>query len=241
MKWILKQLARFTLWKFEPKVIVVPRGADGAKIKNMARAILKEKRVRASGVPLKGGLDIPLTILGNFDDEDLRLLNEEKLTTIEKLKNAIFWGKIAIFGLVWFFKRADYPSILILEYGTNIYHPYVGVAMAAVDSSLPIERLPGNGFAVLNFDDEAVLRLKEKTRARIITFGFKDGADLRIVNFGNGASFKLSYGGSVVPVAVKNALSREDVCAAAAAACVGLIFDLNLVEIAEGLEEALIV
>jgi len=40
-------------------------------------------------------------------------------------------------------------------------------------------------FAILNFDNEIVMKMKEQTRARVITFGFNDGADLKISSFEN--------------------------------------------------------
>ena len=108
-----------------------------------------------------------------------------------------------------------------------------------------MEALPANGFAVLNFDNEIVMRMKEQTRARVITFGFNEGADVKISNFENhssgepvepfGISFKLEYGGSFVPVILKNAFGKAQAYAAAVSACVGLIYDLNLVEIVEAL------
>lgn len=105
-----------------------------------------------------------------------------------------------------------------------------------------VEGLPASGFAIINRDDES-LNLKELTRAQSITFGFNDGADMQITNFENkyednkpiGVVFKLNYEGSLVPVMLKNVLGKDHAYAAAAAACIGLLFGLNLVEISESL------
>lgn len=113
------------------------------------------------------------------------------------------------------------------------------------EKSKLIEYLLASGFAVLNFDNVVVKQMKEKTRGKAIGFGFGADADVKIGNFEArtengwpaGVSFKLEYGGSFVPVIMKNSFGRGQVYAAAAAACVGLIFDLNLVEISESLSK----
>ena len=162
----------------------------------------------------------------------------------------IFWLKVIILSLLQIFslRRIRYPQIIVLEHKADevseiefileACQPYIGIAMVAGAAAPQIERLPGNGFAALNFDDKAVLNLKERTRARVITFGFDDGADLKISNFIHNSSFKLIYGGTAVPVAAKNIFGRDEAYAAATAACVGLIFDLNLVEISEAIQNS---
>ncbi len=107
---------------------------------------------------------------------------------------------------------------------------------------------------MLGADDEAVLRLKDRTRASVMTFGFSQGADIRVTRFENkvmdersrlergspmaaaGISFKIEYGGSIVPVRIDGILGRAHALAAGAATAVGLIFGMNLVTISEALE-----
>ena len=169
-----------------------------------------------------------------------------------------------------FLKKFIYPEILILEYAADrpgdikelleIAKPYIGIITAigeipvhieffsgpeavAREKARVVESLSANGFAILNFDNEAVMNMKERTRAKIITFGFNENADVKISSLENriengipiGVSFKIEYAGSFVPVVLKNVFGRAQAYAAAIAACVGLIFDLNLVEISEAL------
>src|SRR5262249_7803888 len=76
-------------------------------------------------------------------------------------------------------------------------------------------------------------------------YGFDKGATVRISGFENrvegnrpaGIAFKLQYGGSMVPVRLKDALGAAQAYSAAAAATVGLIFGMNLVKISEALEK----
>ena len=120
---------------------------------------------------------------------------------------------------------------------------YASSQAVAREKGRLIENLPANGFAVLNADDENVFNLKDRTRAHILTFGFSQQAEVRITNFEHrfenghptGVSFKLEYGGSFVPVRLDGSLSKAVAYASAAAACVGIIFGMNLIKIAEAL------
>ncbi len=92
-----------------------------------------------------------------------------------------------------------------------------------------VEALPESGTAVLNADDPPVLGMAPRTRARVVTTGRSDGADVRaagvVLDDAARARFTLAAGGEEHPVAlqvvgghqVDNALS-----AAAAALAAGM-------------------
>lgn len=99
-------------------------------------------------------------------------------------------------------------------------------------------------YLVLNFDNEKSRILKEKTRARVFTFGFQFGADIRagdIIKNG-GVNFKVSLKGSIVPFwlasnsDVTTGNDNEQIYAALSAISVGIILNLNLVEISQALK-----
>ncbi len=108
-----------------------------------------------------------------------------------------------------------------------------------------LEAAPAIGFVILNADDEVVYEMGERVRAHIMTFGFNKDSEVRISNLENlstedhpwGAAFKISYGGSLVPVRFADTFGKPQAYAAAAATCVGLIFGINLVRIAESLSK----
>jgi len=133
------------------------------------------------------------------------------------------------------------------------------------EKSRVVSELGQNGVAILNFDDENVREMRQTTKAKVITFGFSapsprwaqqggsasgggESADLKCVEFipgsvifeesqlkTDGVSFKLVSNGKAVPVHLPNVLGRQQIYAALAAAAVGIVFDLNLIEIAESL------
>jgi UDP-N-acetylmuramoyl-tripeptide--D-alanyl-D-alanine ligase len=230
------------------------------------------KRVRISKEFLKNPWAVIFAILGDFSNKNLELFAKSRLTKAEKLKKTFFTARVVFSSIFRFFfcQQSHYPEVLVLEYGAGRpeYIKYLleiaksDISVITAFGEMPahlefwsgpeaiqkdkvkiIEYLPAAGFAVLNADDEAVIRMKERTRAKVITFGFDEKADLRITNFENkieedapfGISFKLEYGGNVVPVSIRGVLGKAQAYAAAIGACLGLIFDLNLVEISEAL------
>jgi len=107
-----------------------------------------------------------------------------------------------------------------------------------------IKNLGKDDFAILNFDDEKIWPLREKTRAKVISFGFNKGADLRITDYQikvkeagkgfvlpDGVFFRIEHRGSVVPVWLKDSLGKPSAYAIAVAFAVGAVFDLNIIEL----------
>ncbi len=87
--------------------------------------------------------------------------------------------------------------------------------------------------------------MADRSRAHVMTFGFDKDVDVRVSNMENradnarplGMSFKLEYGGNVVPVRIDGVFGKAHAYAAAVAASVGIIFGMNLVRIAEALRD----
>ncbi len=194
----------------------------------------------------------------------------------KKIRKIFFWVKVFFLALfrLFFLSKSRYPKILVLECGVEypndmvkfleFIKPKVGIITAigdipshieffdnpeavAREKGKLIENLSSNGFVVLNFDDEIVMSLKEKTRAQIKTFGFNEflekKPDIKISNFENkiedgkpvGISFKIESGGNFIPFAFKNIFGKSHAYAVAVGMAIGFIFDLNLVETAESI------
>lgn len=196
-----------------------------------------------------------------------------RMWRVRKSAGGVFWLKAInreIFSFFW--RRSRYHQILVLEYGADqpenikylfsIVKPKIGVFVSSGDFSARDEHntdldgelkaknklaeyLPVSSSVLLNCDDEQLISVKERIKARVITFGFNKEADIMISNFesrvgGNGQkeiSFKIEYQGSFVPVSLNNIFGLAQAYAVAAAFGTGIIYNLNLVEIAELLEE----
>lgn len=140
----------------------------------------------------------------------------------------------------FFLQRSQLPILLVTHIGE--YHPDREFFAGEIDQISEIvklaEILPPQGHLVLNFDDETVRDLKNKSRGHSLTFGFGARTDIRatdIVLSLTGTNFKINYEGNIVPVWLERLFGKEHIYAALAAVGVGEILDLNLVEISEAL------
>lgn len=98
--------------------------------------------------------------------------------------------------------------------------------------------LPPYGHLILNFDDETVREIKTQANLKAITFGFGEGADFRAsdIKINSGTNFKVNERGNVVPIWLEGLFGKEQIYSALAAAAVGTIFGLNLIEISQALK-----
>ncbi len=258
---ILDGLARLYLVRYEPVIVGVTGNVGKTSTKEAIAAVLgAEKRTRSSGGNLNNELGLPLTIIGDWARE-----------YYQSGGGAGFWAKALLLGVWRLLVPHQYPEVLILEYAADrpgdikklvrMFKPHFGVVTAvgetpvhveffaspkeiAAEKSQLVRVLEPGGRAVLNFDDLTVLEMKDVTRAQVRTFGFGEGADVRVSNFDfsmdeqgrpQGCSFKLHAEGSFVPVKLYGSLGRPQAMAAAAATAVGLNFGMNLVQISDAL------
>ena len=156
-------------------------------------------------------------------------------------------------------RTADDTRFLVLELGargvghiralTEVAPPHIGVvlnvgsahlgefgdraAVAAAKGEL-VEALVADDVAVLNADDPAVVAMRSRTKARVVTFGLAPAADVRAigvrVDAGGRASFALTTdtGAAQVRLQLVGAHHVSNALAAAAAA-VALGVDLDVV------------
>ncbi len=276
---ILRVLSKATLAKFKPVVIGVTGSVGKTSTKFAIKAVLSSAfRVRASADSHNSEVGFPLAILGEWRGDDLRIISRDAAPGGKSFAKGLFWLKVIIVSAtrLLFGSAKKYPEFLILEYGADrpgdikylaqIARPQIGVVTAVGDMPVHVEFYDGpdavalekgrlveallvSGSAALNSDDERVFAMKDKTRAKTITFGFGEGAQVRIDNFETkvesgkgirfprpiGVTFKLSYNGAFAPVRISGTLGRAQAYACAAAAAVGLGCGMNLVKIADAL------
>lgn len=254
----LKMLSRMIIKKYQPVVIGITGSIGKTSTKDAINKVLKEKlRVRTTFKNYNNEIGLPLTIIG-----------------LESPGRNIFgWFGIFLYSFkLILIKDKNYPQVLVLEMGvdrpgdmeylTDIVPVNVGVVTAVSYSHLEyfgtvhniqkekqvlIEKLDTKGLAVLNFDNEYAKDMSDVSKARVLTYGLKEGANLQaqdiIYNFAkegydlSGINFKLNYNGSIVPVTMKNVMAETAIYAALAAAAVAIYFDFNLVEISRALSD----
>lgn len=257
----LALLAKITLWRYKPIVIGITGSVGKTSTREAIFTVLRTKyRVRRSEKNYNTEIGLPLTILG--------------LPHYGWNPFGWLYGFFAALAGILLPSRA-YPEILVLEMGadkpgdiqylSHIAPPFIAVLTAVGEIPAHVEffsgplevakekaglfkALPSDGWAVYNADDEAILEVKDSTRARKISFGFDEHADVKIANYDlriiekdgrdipDGISFKIESDGNVVPFRIHRAFGKPHAYAAAAAAAVAGILKVNLVEASRALE-----
>ena len=170
------------------------------------------------------------------------------------------WLGVMRKGLKVFLLEMDYPEYLILEMGVDApgdmermmawIKPDIGVITAFGSIPVHVERfkepedlmkekwklmeiLKDDDIAVLNNDDKTIVSYGKKLKIKTATFGFFESADICASNYkinSDGIVFKISYGGSIVPVKLNMVFGRQNVYTAMSAISVGLYCGINLIK-----------
>ena len=257
-KRIIVLMARGILWRFRPTIIGITGSNGKTSTKFAIYAAIKElKNVRVAKENLNTPLGISATIIGNYSH----------------LEGFFIWMRIFFKGILVLFFSLRYPKILILEYGIDRPRDMKKLVLIAkpriaIFTSLPevpvhieffegregvfnekvrlFEVLPTAGFAVLNADEEIIMSTRMRTRAKVITFGFNNKADVRISNYEIkqdeagyplGIVFKISYGGVTLPVKLDRSLGKGHVYAVSAAVTTAIIMGENLIKVVERISD----
>ncbi|MDD4333179.1 MAG: Mur ligase family protein [Patescibacteria group bacterium] len=255
----LKILASLILKKYKPEVIGITGSVGKTSAKEAIFAILSTNfKVRRNIKNYNNEIGLPLTIIG-----------------VDSPGRSIFgWFNVFFKAIkLILFRDKNYPDILILEMGVDrpgdmnyllsIVTPNIGVVTRIGPTHLEyfesiehiqkekgglIGNLQKGGWAILNYDDELVRKISDRSKVKVITYGFEKGAQVRAeeirFSFENkeeaanllGISFKLSYNGSFVPVLLPNVISFASVYAALAGASIGVAYGINLLKISQALK-----
>ncbi|MFH1838190.1 MAG: UDP-N-acetylmuramoyl-tripeptide--D-alanyl-D-alanine ligase [Candidatus Kuenenbacteria bacterium] len=258
---ILEIFAKKIIKKYKPEIIGITGSFGKTSAKEAIFCVLKNKfKIRRSIQSYNNKFGLPLTILGCSSGK----------------KSFLKWFDIFIKALkLIFFKNQDYPQILILEMGAdkpNDIEYLIKIAPCKIaiitdigaahletfisfenlikEKQKIIERLPWDGWAILNKDNKIIEKMKKKTEAKILSFGFSQEADLKaseiILDYKlnnsesseiKGINFKISYQGNVVPIFLTDVVGEVSAYAALIAATIGIIYKMNLIEISEALRE----
>src|SRR3990167_8452728 len=255
---ILQIESRFVLWKYKPRVIAITGSVGKTSTKDAVYAMLSGiAYVRKSEKSYNSEIGLPLTVLG--------LPNG--------WSNLHVWIKNILKGLALILFRRKYPEWLVLEVGigklgdmgrtaswlksdavivTTICETPVHVEFfpskkhLVEEKSELIKTLKKDGLLILNADDEAVLEMKTKSKSRVVTYGFKEGANVlgsgENINYSergvpDGLRLRVDVGGNSLPVAVEGVFGKNHAYAALVALALASGLKLNMVEAAERIKK----
>lgn len=256
---ILTWEAAYVLRKYKPFIIGVTGSVGKTTTKDAIYHVLKDTiRSRKSQKSFNSELGIPLTVLG-LDNA---------------WHNPIFWVFNIVKGLLFVILPLPYPKLLVLEIGadhpgdikkvTEWIHPDVVVVTRLPDHPVHVEyfhspddvkkekaelvrALKEHGVFIANVDDPAVVKLKELTVARMLTYGFGEEAQVRggytNIDYEEhegqkqpvGMIFRVDWQGNSVPVRLYGVLGVQPCVAALAALSVGLAYGESLLRMSEAL------
>ncbi|MES2315690.1 MAG: Mur ligase family protein [Patescibacteria group bacterium] len=234
---VLKTESRLVLYKYKPKIVAITGSVGKTSTKDAIYAALsKITYVRKSDKSFNSQIGLPLTILG----------------APNAWNNPLGWLRNFIWGKWLFIWPHKYPKWLVLEVGigkpgdmkdTALWIKTDAVVITAIGDMPPhieffesrkhlieekaslIKTLKKDGLLVLNADDEATLSMKDKTKSRVVTYGFTEEADVRgsveNIAYNNkgvpeGIVFRVDVEGSSLPVVIDGVFGHNHIYAALA-------------------------
>ena len=235
--YILRIESILVLWKYKPKIVAITGSIGKTSTKDAVYAVIsKFAHVRKSQKSFNSQIGLPLTILGCPNGWDSPLL----------------WLENILKGLWLFIWPHKYPKWLVLEVGIGgkgdmkktagwlktdvVIMTAIGDTPAHIEffdsrdelieeKKKLIKTLKKEGLLVLNRDDEAIYKMKEKSKHKTITYGFKEGADILgsedSIYYGdngepNGVIFRIDQDGKSLPVIIEGVFGKNHIYAALA-------------------------
>ncbi len=260
--WIITLEARAVLRKYKPMIVAVTGSVGKTSAKDAIYSVLaKGARVRKSQKSFNSEVGLPLTVLG----------------VPNAWSNPFRWLQNIIDGIFMLMFNVQYPEWLVLEVGADRpgdirslakWLP-VDIAVITLLPEMPvhveffdspeavieekaaiIDAVKPGGVLALFADDTRTLNLQHRLPApdaRIITFGFAQGADVRgehvalMEESGKdswpiGMTAEITYSGTSVPLQVAGAVGAHAFLPVLAAAAVGCALNKPLGDIAGALE-----
>lgn len=253
---ILTIEARIILYKYAPKIIAISGSVGKTGTKDSIYSVLKFAHFTwRSPKSYNSEISIPLAILGQK----------------KAWMNPIMWMLNILRGLEIIIFKVNYPKYLVLEVGadrpgdiknivswlspdisvitrfgkTPVHVEYFKNREELIEEDGKIvEALNPDGLIVLNHDDNDVMSLRDKTKARALTYGFNSEATLsasnaQIMYDENGAplgmTYKVSYGENSAPVRIYGSLGNSIIYSSMPALLIGQECGVNLFQGIEAL------
>jgi UDP-N-acetylmuramoyl-tripeptide--D-alanyl-D-alanine ligase len=223
----LQWLARAVRERWHGRVIGVTGSVGKTTTKEaIARVLGSRWKVLKSHGNLNNGYGMPLQLL--------KVEAEDKMAVLEMGMSSA--GEIAALARI---AEPDWGVVTVvapvhIEFFTDGMD---GVARAKREL---VEALPASGVAFLNADDARVAGFRQHTKARVVTFGWREAADIRATGVkdlgAEGSSFTLESAGERAVCRLR-LLGLHNVTNALAAAAVGVEAGLTLADCAAALGE----
>lgn len=244
--WLLALLAQAILRKYRPLVVMVTGSVGKTSTKDAAAAVLAGRfHLRASEKSYNSEFGVPLTIIGAKNPWE----------------NPAAWIRVFQEALALVLLPSHYPKLLVLEVGADRPGDLARILRFADPDAVIVTRLPEvpvhveayaspqavreEEFApayaltpgeplIISADDPHAVSMAARLPAKVFTFGFADGADVRLTGFtffeeGNtcGMEAALDIEGATYTLRVPGALGRSQLYAPAAGIACALALGMS--------------
>lgn len=244
--WLLALLAQAILRKYRPLVVMVTGSVGKTSTKDAAAAVLAGRfHLRASEKSYNSEFGVPLTIIGAKNPWE----------------NPTAWIRVFQEALALVLLPSHYPKLLVLEVGADRPGDLARILRFADPDAVIVTRLPEvpvhveayaspqavreEEFApayaltpgeplIISADDPHAVSMAARLPAKVFTFGFADGADVRLTGFtffeeGNtsGMEAALDIEGATYTLRVPGALGRSQLYAPAAGIACALALGMS--------------
>lgn len=225
----LQDLSLYWRGRLDLRVVGVTGSTGKTSTKDMIASVLSERlNVVASEKSYNNEVGVPLTILK------------------ADRKTGVLVVEMAMRGLGQIGELAEIakPDVgVVTNVGKTHFELLGSEELIAEAKSELVKAVPSTGTVILNLDDAWTQRLKEMTRAAVITYGMSKGATFRadrieIDNTGR-PSFELHSPDGEIKIDLP-LTGRHNIYNALAAAAVGYVLDINLNAVKKGLEKTVL-
>lgn len=253
--WYLAVLARAILKKYRPLVVMVTGSVGKTSTKDATAAVLANRfNLRASEKSYNSEFGVPLTIIGAKNPWE----------------NPVAWIKVFQEALALIMLPNHYPKLLVLEVGADRPGDLAKILRFADPDAVVVTRLPEvpvhveayaspqavreEEFApayaltpgeplIISADDPYAVSMSGRLPASVSTFGFRDGATVRLSGYGfyedneeYGMEAGIEIGGNTYTLRVKHALGRSQLYAPAAGIACALALGMSAEDALQGAE-----
>jgi UDP-N-acetylmuramoyl-tripeptide--D-alanyl-D-alanine ligase len=223
----LQQVAAYWRKKLNVRVIGITGSVGKSTTKELTATVLKQRhRTLKNPGNLNNEIGLPMTLWRLSEGHD----------------RAVLEMGFYVPGEIEMLCEIARPSVGVITTIGTVHAERAGsIEEIARGKGELVEALPPapDGVAVLNYDDELVREMADRTYARIFYYGLSPEADLwadQVESLGlDGIKFRLHYQGEIIHLRVP-LIGRHSVHTVLRAAAVGLVEGLNWQEIIQGLQ-----
>ena len=222
----LQKLAAYWRAQFSAQVIGITGSVGKTSTKELTSQVLAQKynTLKSQG-NLNNEIGLPLTLL-ELNDSHEQVVLEMGMYDLGEIRTLCRIARPHIGG--------------VTNIGPSHLERLGTIERIAQAKQELVEALEETGTAILNLDDPLVMSMRNKTRARVFTYGLSDQADLwadKITGEGlEGIRFAFHYQGEEIHARIP-LLGRHSVHTALRAAATGLVLGLHWEEIMAGLQD----